>query len=485
MSVGRHTIYNLAGSIAPMFISILTVPIYLHLIGTAQYGVLAIVWMFLGYFGVFDPGLSRATAFSIARLKNEEPKERQQVFWTALIINASFGVLGGVVLFILARPIFGHMFKMPAEMRPHVMASLPWLALAVPVGTMAGIVSGTLEGLSKFALINTINFFGTAAFQIIPLAIAFWFSKDLELIIAATVMVRFFTASLFFIFAWHHCKAGRPRMASLAVAKQLFSYGSWISISNFIVPILSTLDKFLIGSYLGVSDVAIYTIPDTLTRRLSIIPTALSRSLFPKISADLTSGSKNVLERSFGVLLAVMTPVCVSGVLGMHIFLHLWIGADLANKSAPIGIILILGIFLNSLAYLPSTYLQATGRPNINAQIHLIDIVPHVIFLFLGIYYLKLTGVALAMLFISSFDAGLLFWASDFKVWKLWNFQVALMFVVAALICYFAFPYDHWSSYVPFAIVITACALYFVRTVPELEVQLRRLMPTSLRFWKA
>lgn len=467
-----------------MFVSIVTVPIYLHLIGPAQYGVLAIVWMFLGYFGVFDPGLSRATAYSVARLKDEARLERQKVFWTAVTINATLGLLGGLALYFVARPVFGHFFKMPDDLRGHVMAGLPWLAAAVPVGTVVGIFSGTLEGLRKFALINTVNFFGTLAFQVIPLIIAFFHNKDLSLIIAATVLVRLGTGLVYSGFACFYCKSGLPRLASLSVAKELLSYGSWISISNLIVPVLSTLDKVLIGTYLGAAQVTMYTIPENLTRRFSIIPGALSRSIFPKISSEVGFRSKSTLLESFEVLLAVMTPVCVAGILGMHIFLQLWIGRDFAAQAFPVAVILLLGIFLNSLAYLPSTYLQATGRPNVNAKIHLIDIIPHIIMMFLGVYYYHIVGAAMAMLFVSALDTALLFWFARFEIWRIRSVQMAVFFLCLAVVGCILVPYDLWTSYVGFSIFNLVCLVYFVRTVPKLAFKLSLIVPSPFRHLK-
>ncbi|MGA7522938.1 MAG: flippase [Acidobacteriaceae bacterium] len=410
MSVKRNTIYNISGSIAPMFVGLVTVPFYLHLIGDARYGVLAIVWLFLGYFGLFDPGITRAAAFHIARLHgSEHAKERESVFWTALAVNLVFGVVGGVVLYVAARPIFMSTFKMPESMRAEVMNSLPWLAASVPLSIITGVLGGALQAREWFGCFNAINVSNAAISQVAPLAVAYWHGPDLTWLIPAVLIARVLGAIPTFIALTRALPLGLGGRFDSSQLRSLFSYGGWVTITNFLTPVLSTMDRMLIGALLSAEAVAYYTVPFNLVSRASVVPGGLMMSLFPRLSRISPEESAQVASDAVAALAALTTPMIVLGIAALPLFMHFWVGAAFTAHAAPVGVILLVGIWVNGLAYIPYGHLQASGRPDVVAKFHAAEVLPFLGILWVGLHYFGLVGAAYAWSLRTTVDALLLF----------------------------------------------------------------------------
>jgi O-antigen/teichoic acid export membrane protein len=392
-----------------LLLSLVTVPAYLHIIGASRYGVLAIVWVVLGYFGVFDLGLSRATANQIARMRDAPARNREQLFWTALSINASLGMVGGVVLFLFGRVLVADVLKIGPSLQSEAIGALPWLALAVPLTTMTLVLAGTLEGREQFLTVNGLTIAGLTMYQLAPLAYAYWVGPALPgLIMSTTLALLASTALSFVVTAVSLPVSGRPRIEPSRIG-ELVRYGGWITLSGLVSPILTVFDRVLIGTFLSARAVAFYTIPYLLVNRVQIISSSLSRTLFPRFSMLGRADAVGLGRDAVSALLAIMTPAVVTGLVLLEPFLNVWLGSTVTDHSAPVGEILLMGMWVNSLAVVPYAFLQAQGRPDLPAKFHLLEVFPYIAMLILGLYFGGISGAAWVWAGRAIVDAVLLF----------------------------------------------------------------------------
>ncbi len=413
MSIHRNTLINFVGSGLPILISLLTVPLYLRIIGEARYGVLAIVWLFLGYFGLFDMGVGKATANQIARLCDAPASERQAVFWTGLIVNGVFGIFGGVILWGGGHYFLNSQFGIQASPRiqHEVLAALPWLALGVPIATLSTVFVAALEGRERFSVLNGLQVVGTAMFQTLPLVVAWKLGPELDGLIAAAVGARLATALPLFSACRRHIPLRDTPEFRGSLVTSLFRYGGWITITAVISPILVSLDRVLIGAQIGAQAVAHYTIPYNLVTKFWIFPVSLTRALFPRFSSLNWDESSKLSRHAVLSLAAVMTPLIITAMFMMMPFLTLWVGPQLAEASAPVAEIILIGVWVNSLAHVPFHLLQGQGRPDVVATFHALELMPYVAILWVALDYVGVQGAAWAWVLRVTVDTVLLFFA--------------------------------------------------------------------------
>jgi O-antigen/teichoic acid export membrane protein len=395
MSIRRHAGYNLVGSILPIALSLLTVPLYLKLVGAERYGVLAIAWLFLGYFGLFDLGLGRATSFRIASLAKAAPEDRASAFWSALSVNVGMGLIGGLVLWGAGTLFFGTVFKLSDSLRSEAVTAIPLLALAVPIATLSGVLTGALQGRERFLQTNTVSVLSTGLFQLAPLAVAAWIGPSLPNVLTAAIGARLVGLGVLAFFCWRELLSGvsgRPRRDEI---RTLLGYGGWVSLTSLFGPFLVIVDRFAIGTLLGPAAVATYTIPYQLAQRMAIVPSAITNALFPRMSSSEPVQRAALAEKASLVVVCVMTFLALPAIVLVEPFFNIWIGRDMASDAAPIARILIIGFWCNALALVPFMSLQASGRPDLVTKLILAQIPPYLGSLYIMASQFGLTGCAI------------------------------------------------------------------------------------------
>lgn len=482
MSVARHTAYNFIGAVIPLAVSLVTVPLYLHVIGLDRYGVLAICWLLVGYFMLFDFGLGRATAQKIATLAHSPAAERNRIFWTGAALSLALALVATLAFLPLAALGLKLMKVADAGLRSEIGAALPLLTAAVPFGIAQSLLVGALEGRAEFLKINLAISFGTVATAVLPLLAAVLISPELPVLLGAALVSRALVLLALVIACVPAVPLLRPSIASSGEIRRLLRFGGWTSVTNIVGPLLVFLDRFAIGAVLSAAAVALYVVPFNLVSQLVLLPAALATALFPRLAASSAEDARVMSRGGLLIVAFLLTPVTLAMLAGAGPFLELWIGATAARESTPVAYVLLFGFWANSLARIPAAHLQASGRPDLLAKTHLVEILPYLALLYLGMVRFGLVGAALAWSARCTADALILALVDRVERSALQLLALHGAIVVAAILVMFLAPIDSTVGWLLLAVLAALTALVLLRTMPpQFAERLRRFGPGGAR----
>lgn len=398
--LARNTLWNLLGSGAPALVALVAIPILIRHIGVSRFGVLSIIWTVVGYFSLFDLGLGAALTRMVAdRLGAGRKDEIPSLVWTSLTLMLGFSLLGAGVLAGLSPALVHRILKVPASLQPESLRAFLLLAVCLPFMITTTGLRGVLEAQQRFAVVNAIRI-PTNAFTFVgPLAVV-PFSNSLVPVVAVLAAGR--------ILAWmaylRSCLKAMPELSESFACERhnvgyVLQFGSWMTVSNVISPLLFYVDRMLIGAMVSLAAVAYYATPFEVVSRLLTIPSALAGVLFPAFTVTFSQDRGRaawLLLRGQKYIFLVMFPIILVIVTLANDGLRLWLGTEFALNSTSVLRWLAAGVFLNSLAVLPWVLIQGAGRPDLTAKFHMIELTLYLPVLWFMVKYYGIRGAAIA-----------------------------------------------------------------------------------------
>lgn len=413
-SIFRNSLWNFAGQIAPLLLAAFAIPILIRRLGVDRFGVLTLAWILVGYFSLFDLGIGRAITKLLAeKIALHEFEAASNLIWTAIFSMLLLGVCFGGVFFAFAPWLSQSVLKIPSSLHGETLRTLPWLASAVPFVTLTCGLRGMLEAQQDFAAVNTLRGAMGLVTYVGPLSVL-PFSRSIFPVVLTLVAARVLNCGFHFWVCQQRIPAfSRHVTWNRQAFRALLGFGSWLTVSNIISPMMVYFDRFLIGSLISISAVAYYAAPFDAVTKLWLIPSSLAGVLFPAFSEALAvdnhDRASSLYERSIAGTFAVLLPLILGIVLFAPEGLRLWLGATFANRSSVVLQILAIGIFTNSLANMPYALLQASGRPDLTAKLHLIEVPCYLGLLYWAIQMHGIEGAALAWTCRLTVEAAVLF----------------------------------------------------------------------------
>ncbi|RYH70064.1 MAG: flippase [Alcaligenaceae bacterium] len=414
-----HIAWNIAGLSLPLGVAALTVPQLIEKLGQERFGLLALAWGLIGYAGALDLGLGRALTQLVARLRGEgELSSIPNVLSTASRITLLTGLVGGILIGFAALTGGSTWIKSENTSPSEIQIAMLLLAVALPAQAMSATYRGLNEAFLNFrgisllrAALGVVNFGGPYLVSLL--------TTQLPWLVATLVVSRLLALAVYRHLAIG-CLLKEPATQGKAayspsLARSLFSFGSWVTVSSVVSPMLVQADRFVIASIISVAAVSVYVLPYEVVVQSLILVGAVSSVMFPGLSS-LIREKPNHWQSYFRKWLfrvtAMMALVCAALALVLPVLLPLWIKEGLNTESIFVGQILCLGIFANAIGAMFYALLHAKGRADVTAKLHLIELPIFLFSLFFLTTRFGVVGAAWAWVGRMVFDSAALAWRS-------------------------------------------------------------------------
>lgn len=400
----KHTAFNLMGTVLPLMFAVVSVPLLIRLAGAERFGFLALMWAVAGYAGLLDLGLSRTMARRVAQGSPESPALAPSAVWGNVRRVLLIGVVVGGLLYS-GWALWGEALvrkgSLPAG---ELSGAVLYVSLMVPCIAATSALRGVLEGALRFGRVNAMRGgFTVAAYCV--LIVTAGVRPELPLLVAGVLSVRAVDLCAHMLAVRQELSVWNVKEAT-SETPGIWHESVWFMCSQIIVPFTMYMDRFFVGSIIGLGAVAHYSVPYELATKLLLLPIALSSALFPRFAS---SGGASY-EQAGRTVAWVMTVPCLAMIwLGGDV-LHLWVHFAVDSPSTWVLIALTAGIWFNSVAQIPYAWLQARGFVRTTVLLHLCELPVYLALMLAGAAQFGIVAVAIAWGLRAAGDCILLLW---------------------------------------------------------------------------
>ncbi len=383
--VTRGGLWGVGGQAGRFFATFLATSFTVRLLGPARYGLWSLLLAVLNYASISDMGMSSAsTRFAADRHVLADDTGEARVIWTALAITVCSATSIALCVAVVAPFIVRSVLHVPVRLEAEGVLGLR-LTCAAFVALAVAATANTPQLVRLRWRGYTIVTSGSTIVQVlaVPASLA---------VIAGGVA----TAAAVALGAALLSVAGnvvlglrlQPRLRKPVLDRHLvlplLRYGGGLTLAGLAAIPLMNAERFFLARFDSTVAVAHYAIASSLAGSLAFLPFAASAPLFPAFVRLQSQGANPTLRHLYATALQgavlVVTPIALVLAFMARPFLEIWAGPSYAQSSIIPFYILVVGLWSQSLAYVPYTYLLASGKTSLIAKIYLAALAPYIAF---------------------------------------------------------------------------------------------------------
>lgn len=363
----RNSAANFAAAALPAVAMLVTLPLIVRFLGVEDYGVLTMVMAITGYFAVVDINVTAGSVKYISEYHAKRDLERvYQVVSFGALFYLVLGFVGAVGIYLAAPWAIAWLFELPPDKIELTIEVMRLAALGFLFGQLQVYLNSIPQALHRFDLTALLeSFFGT----LIPVFSVFllWQGYGLKELVVLRVAGSALHGLILVAVVLHVLPGFRLRRPTAETASKLWGFSGYAYLNRLAAMTYAQADKIIVGSLLGMSALAHYSVATQIIGRITGLTFRLTSVLYPAASAMEARGEMDHLKRIYFTASRYITFLNGATILLVCLYgreiLHYWMGPEFATEGYWVMVFMAVAMFVDSLTTIPSLLNDAFGKP--------------------------------------------------------------------------------------------------------------------------
>jgi O-antigen/teichoic acid export membrane protein len=409
-----NTICNLTTRVIIALIGFFMVPFFVRTLGKDQYGIWILVGSIFAYRNALNMGLNSALNRYIPMfLAKNNIKGIQAVINTSMLYLCFTSAILAVIILIVYKYIDVWFNIAPDFIEPSKIAILI-VGFCFVVIMPLQMYSGVLSGLQRYDIVSLATIIPVIIRTVVLILVLSKCNGLLTMGLAFGICEILMRASqvLFALILLPHINIS-TKCIEFSLLKQMLHYGANTLLYTLGAAIVTKSSDIIIGIFLNTDDITKYYVTLAGILMLEMFVVALAAAIKPAVSdLDARDDESRIRQIAFCTqkyILILLVPSSFFFLLMGGDFLRVWVGADFAELHI-ILILLSIGHFLRLAQYSNFLVLVGKGEHRVFGIFAGVMAVCTIILaiIFVKIFDLRLTGIALSNLLPMSIICGLI-----------------------------------------------------------------------------
>ena len=358
------------------------IPLYIKYLGVEAYGLIGFYAVLQAWLTLFDMGITQTLNREMARFSAgvHTPQSIHDLLRSLEVISVAMAIVMCLLVWLSSSYIATHWLNAQQLSSSDVASAIALMGFVIALRFIEGIYKGALLGLQKQIAVNVVNIVIATMRYGGVVGVLAWYASSIKVFFVWQAFSSIISVLLFVYLVYRTLpKPNKMPKFSTKAIKEVWRFASGMLGITFLALLLTQIDKVLLSKLITLEAYGYYTLAATVAGGLALIAAPTTQAIYPKMVEYVAQKKQreliNLYHQGAQLISVLIAPVAMMLIFFGKDIVYLWSGDfNLATKTAPILLPLVLGSFLNCLVWMPYQLQLAYGWTTFGIRVNLVAV---------------------------------------------------------------------------------------------------------------